>query len=109
MNVTDCRTLADLYQQLGSSIWCSHTTSGQAAWYHDEQAGKWFDLINEARPILLVQPVDRRAFRRLLVRYFEDDLMSQVPYITKLRYPGDWLNEELCKEVVEKWVNGEYD
>ncbi len=112
MNVIDCKTLADLYHQLGASVWCSRTTEGSTAEYHAARAEKWFALINEARPLILKttsNTIDKQAFRRLLVKYFEDDLLSQVPYIADLQYPGAWLNEELCKEVVEKWVNGEYD
>jgi hypothetical protein len=110
MNVIDCKTLADLYQQLGATYWCSRNTEGWYTRHHRERTKKWLALITEARSILLDVPiVDQRAFRKLLVKYFAADLMSQVPYIAGLRYPSDWLNEELCKDVVEKWVNGEYD
>lgn len=111
MNVSIVQTtsLSDLHQLLGASYWASENTSYcPAAAYHRAQTEKLLALINEARPILLAPTVDTRAFRRLLVKYFEAKLLTQVPYIAKLRYPTDWCDKELCKEVVEKWVNGDY-
>ena len=109
MNITECTNLADLYQQLGASVWCSQNTSDPTAEYHRKEAEKWLALISEARPILFARPVDMSAFRKLLVKYFEAELLTGVPYIAKLRYPSDWLDKELCKSVVEKWVSGDYD
>ena len=110
MKITDCKTLGDLYQQLGASTWAAYDTEGVIQQYHKDEACKWLRLITEAWPILMTSPIDRRAFRRLLVKYFSYNLLSQVPYLVPgFKYPSDWLNEELCAEVVEKWVNGEYD
>lgn len=110
VSIVETTSLADLHQLLGASYWAMIETEGTNAWsYHRKQVDILLELIGEARPILFAQPVDRRAFRTLLVKYFEGVLLTEVPYIAKLRYPSDWLDKQLCKDAVEKWVNGDYD
>jgi hypothetical protein len=116
LDVIICKELKDLYCRLGGSIWCAETTTGTTSEYHQKRAEKWSAMITELHPLVFAKDFSLKNFRTLLVKYFEEDLLQEIPYIAKeidtnnydfAFHKEKWM--KTLKTALQKWVNGEYD
>ena len=106
MRVTDCECIDDLYQMLGSAVFCyTEQVGGRVKQHHAGEAVKWLNVVNEYRELWYQNPdVPLTTLRSIIYKHLR--WRSRYEFTTCVSPADIDRAESVIDGAIDNWLSG---